>query len=800
MSPAGPTNQALGTGLINVLVPGVTLGTHVDGQVISNPIEAQADFFVAPPVGGNLFLNGDVNLTGDRTITSQNDGSNTHFGGAIGGAFALTLADAVMPPGFNSFFFEGMTPNTYTGLTTIQNNAALHLAKADGVNAIAGNVQIDIGGALIFDRDEQIADTSTVTVNSTGIAGAMNPAGFLLQGHTETIGTLLGNGTLALDDNAGGAAGSLTVGAGIFSGVISDSNMGNGQVTKNTGGTLTLTGANTYTSPTTLNAGTLQAGNVKALGSGNFTMTGGTLRTTGGPLAVDIGAGNILFSGGTFAVNVGGTSPGVLHDQLRTTGTASTGGGIFALTQLNGYILAPGDKIHLIVAAAGVAGGTALGTVVPGSNVTGLEAFSNNPLLVPTVNLYPTTVTLEPMQGSFLALAGRLGFTPNQIRTAAALDSVAAAINYKTGIFQELNFLDTQSLSTLPSNLDKIAPEELTAIPAASISLANVHSSNLLSHLDSLRSQSSTPSASTLAAAGSGPSYSGGMSGPTGARSKEIAPPTQDRWGMFLTGSGEWTRVGSTANAAGFDLQTGGVTGGVDYRVTDKFALGLDFGYVNTNSSLVNGGNIDTDGGRLGVYGTYFDRNFHVDAAVTGGLNSYKTRRTTPNNTAATASPDGSEINLLLATGYDWKVGALTIGPTATFQYTNVRMDGFTETGAFAPLTVNGQTSESTRTSLGIRATYDAKVGGVTVRPEVKLAWQHEFGDSAYSVTSRFATLGGNPFTVTGADIGRDSLLVGAGVSILWTPRCATFVYYDGEIGRTNYSSHSISAGFRFQF
>jgi outer membrane autotransporter protein len=290
------------------------------------------------------------------------------------------------------------------------------------------------------------------------------------------------------------------------------------------------------------------------------------------------------------------------------------------------------------------------------------------------------------------------------------------------------------------------------------------------------------------------------MNGPAGKRSKEIVPPSKERWGMFLTGSGEFTRVGSTTNAAGYHLETGGVTGGVDYRVSDNFAIGLDFGYVGTTASIANGGKIDTDGGRLGLYGTWFDRNFHVDAALNGGLNSYKTRRTTPNNTAATASPDGSEINILVATGYDWKIGGLTVGPTASYQYTNVRMDGFTETGTFAPLAVNGQTAESSRTALGIRAFYETQIRGVIVRPEVKLAWQHEFGDSTYSITSSFASLGGNPFTVTGATIGRDSLLIGAGLSILWTPRFATYVYYDGEVARTNYSSHSVSGGFRLQF
>jgi outer membrane autotransporter protein len=129
-----------------------------------------------------------------------------------------------------------------------------------------------------------------------------------------------------------------------------------------------------------------------------------------------------------------------------------------------------------------------------------------------------------------------------------------------------------------------------------------------------------------------------------------------------------------------------------------------------------------------------------------------------------------------------------------------MHMDGFTETGAFAPLAFGGQSAESSRSSLGLRAYWDAKVGGVTVRPEVRFAWQHEFGDSSYAITSRFSTLGGNAFTVRGPEIGRDSVTIGAGFSILWTPSFATYLYYDGEVGRSNYDSHSISGGVRLQF
>ena len=46
----------------------------------------------------------------------------------------------------------------------------------------------------------------------------------------------------------------------------------------------------------------------------------------------------------------------------------------------------------------------------------------------------------------------------------------------------------------------------------------------------------------------------------------------------------------------------------------------------------------------------------------------------------------GGDLNVLVAGGYDWKKGGLSIGPTASFQYTYVGLDDFTESGSLAPL------------------------------------------------------------------------------------------------------------------
>jgi outer membrane autotransporter protein len=262
---------------------------------------------------------------------------------------------------------------------------------------------------------------------------------------------------------------------------------------------------------------------------------------------------------------------------------------------------------------------------------------------------------------------------------------------------------------------------------------------------------------------------------------------------------GEWVDVSGDGNARGYDITTGGFTLGLDYKVTDHFAIGINAGYAGTSTDLVNDGAVWVNGGKLGLYATYFTGGFYLDTAVTGGYNSYDTKRSALQG-AARGSTEGGEVNVLVGTGYDWKIGGLQIGPTATFNYTLTGMEGFTEHGSLAPLNIGSRNAESIRSAFGLKASYDWQLGGVVIRPEVRAAWQHEYGDKSYDISASFAGGAGDGFLVNGPEVGRDSLLLGAGFAIQLSETCTTYFYYDGELGREDYDRHSVSGGVRVAF
>lgn len=772
-----------------------------NGNTVAGATEGTLSFRDTSTAGNGIFITnagvgngsqpGTIYFQGNATAGNGNFTNNgSAYSGTFGGAIRFNSNSTA---GSGTFTLNGgSVAGAYGGYTAFYDTSSAGNAMLIANGGIGGGF-----GGLIYFWTDSTGGTSRVRLLGNGNLdiSTHNAPGV-------TIGSLEGSGNAYLGSN------NLTVGGNnlttTFSGVLQDSGFihaggAGGSLTKVGAGSLYLTGINTYTGNTNINAGTLFVDG--SIASPNtFVNAGGTLGGTGSvlghvvnngfvspghsPGTLTVGGNYTQMVGGTLQIAVAGAQPGQFS-VLAVGGHASLAGAL-QVVQYGAATLKPGDTLKILTAVGGVSGtfSTAVNPFATGALLGMNVIYEANDVLL--------TFTQNTVTQALAAVSPFTTVTPNQTAVARALDKVLA----DPRAAQVINFLNSEPLGRIPGDLDRLGPADLTAIFHLATSLANIQTANVQRRLEEIRSDG----ASDITVPGGSVTNGRGAYGPKGAMAQSVAPAEDLRWGMWFTGSGEFTNVGSTTNAAGFSLDSGGVTAGVDYRFTDKFAAGISLGYMNTTASLANNGEIDVNGGRIGAYATWFDRGLHLDASVTGGINGYATRRTAPNATSSTASPQGTEVNLLFAAGYDWKWKGLTIGPTASFQYTNMQLNGFTETGTFAPLNVQTKTADSARTALGFHASYDMKVGRAIVRPEARVSWQHEFGDTSYSLTSTFATLGGNPFTVAGPATGRDSMLVRAGVSVQCTERLSAYAYYDGELFRQNYSSNNVSVGFRLRF
>ncbi len=388
-------------------------------------------------------------------------------------------------------------------------------------------------------------------------------------------------------------------------------------------------------------------------------------------------------------------------------------------------------------------------------------------------------------------------------------------INTVTGVITDLgpslNGLD--AIAFLSTN----DPEEFSAIYQIGFSQATTLALNLQHRMDDIRagSRSFCPENVIIPM---GKDYSGGK-GPSDGKTAVLPTPTSEfvppapetKWGFFITGTGQLIDIDDSGfNRPGYDINSGGLTLGVDYRVCANFAVGLYGGYARSTADFDNqlgflsGGDLTVDSGKIGMYATWFGGGFYIDGAVGGGYNSYDTHRADVFGFER-GSTDGTEFSTFGAAGYDWHVGCWVFGPTASLQYTNIDVNGFTEErSSILALQFPDQSEDSLRSTLGLRVSHDWKLGrGVILRSESRGAWKHEFNDTAYGIQSRFAlsALGASILTVHGPDTGRDSALVSSAVSVLWNDRISTYVYYDTEYGRKNYDDAvNVSAGMRVSF
>ena len=586
---------------------------------------------------------------------------------------------------------------------------------------------------------------------------------------------------------------------------------GNGQLVKTGTGTLILTNlANNYTGGTNINNGTVVVGTgstgLNSVFGNNGVNLNGDINTR---LRTPEGVPTFYLIGNFFNANtgqlytqVGGTISGVQSDEMGVFGVANLdpANSHLFVHRINNYNPNNGDTVTIIATLGGVNGqfsdAPQFGTGGPAPNdFLGLiQPFADYG------NIDPNSVDLVfGFAASFTSVAK----TPNQIATAEALDAALAA----GCIIPATNVLGNVPINTLRHAYDLIAPEELASMYEASFAQGMVTSLNLQHRMDDIRWGSTGFCADGFVIQDNhGYTKNDGKSVADKNPAVEETAPPSTRWGAFITGSGELTKTGEESEndpgAHGYQLNQAGFTMGVDYRVTDHWAIGLSGGYTHTHGDLVDDGRLNTDGGRMGLYTTWYTGGFYVDASASGGWNQYDTRRTAFLG-QENGSTDGAEFNGMVAAGYDWKKGCWTFGPVASFEYDYVEFNSFTEADtSLIPLHYPDQNQSAYRSNVGFRVAHEQvmKPGeGLTVVPELRASWRHDFGPEAYAIDSNFVGCD-DTFTVHGPWIGRDSAVVDLGLTAYCTPGLSAYIFYDGQFGRDNYNNNGISGGFRVAF
>lgn len=541
---ASGTSINTGTGAVNLTVDvgGTTFVGDTEGPMtLSGSI-----------TGGAIDLRNDENTitdTGDITASTSltlapggaSSTSTSTFSGIISGSGTLISQSNV-----SALFGVGVSltgNNTYTGATSIT-SGILSLVSTTALGNTP-SISVASGGGATLDigfSNNTLANKSNITLNGgNGSIGGLTITG---------TGDALSNAIILAGNSGIGGAGS-----GTLSGVIS----GTRRLTKAGSGTIALTGTNTYSGATAVNAGTLVISADSGLGTApvsatinKITFGGGTLETTntftlnanrgisvnsgGGTISPDSGttltyngimAGSNAFTksgngtlilGGANTNSAGDTvSAGIL--QLNSNSGLGTGSGTVnsgAELLLNGVSITNA----LTLTGTGVSNAGALATTGSSSNTINAAVSLNGDTTIGVTNsgdslTFGSSGTISGPGGLIKTGSGTLTLaTTNTYSGATTINAGTLITSNASALGQSSSVITIGSSGTLQINTSSISnPVTMnggtltgtgTSSLAGNITLNNASTFSTNSSSDSFTLNGSLDGASTLTLSGPG--------------------------------------------------------------------------------------------------------------------------------------------------------------------------------------------------------------------------------------------------------------------------------------------------------
>ena len=347
--------------------------TSTSGSIIFNSAITHPNYnglnITAPNVTFNNTYDGGV---GNLVVTSPNIIINVASPGYFGGSGIITFNGPVT-------LLQTLTTTLYVSIETNQLTFNGTLNGSGGLSVTGTQpVYFDgtVGGTTPL-SSITVAPTSNINTAAVTTSGTQTYSGpVILSGATALISN---SGDINAVSITGNALGLSISNAGVNSIVSDITNVST--FTKNGSGTLTLSGTNTYTGDTTINAGTLQYGAANAIpsGTGNGTVIdNGILDVNGFSSTIN----NLSGSGVVDNVSAGGTPTLTIATNAATStfsGTIQNTSGILSLqtTGTTGSLILTGGNTYsgtttisggtLQVGNGGTTGSLGSGTVIDNS-------------------------------------------------------------------------------------------------------------------------------------------------------------------------------------------------------------------------------------------------------------------------------------------------------------------------------------------------------------------------------------------------------------------------------------------------
>ncbi|WP_027159848.1 autotransporter family protein [Methylobacter luteus] len=405
--------------------------------------------------------------------------------------------------------------------------------------------------------------------------------------------------------------------------------------------------------------------------------------------------------------------------------------------------------------------------------------------------------------------------TPNQRSVAEALDQSCAAA---TGEFRQRCdelYLSGLSNDDIRQILDAIVPEQIAAQGTAAVDFGSQQLQTIHGRIIEVRNRRNNGGLSVLGFnmnvdgenVALGKMAQNALNNALGGAAGD-EPLRDSPLGFFLKGQIKVGDKNKTVNEKGFDLETKGITLGVDYQFTDALIMGMAAGYGHTNTDFnSNGGDMTTQSGDFAVYGSYFlPQDFYIDWVASYAIHDYDMNRRIAYPgmiTIATSNPEGDQYGGSVGFGKDFYIRNFFISPYLRGEYIETTIDQYTEQGgAGFGLNVADQSISSLTSTLGSQFSQSISMPWGVIAPGARFEWVHQFEDSARAIQSQFISAPGGTgyFTTLTDSPDRDYFNLGASIAATLPEGRSAFFRYETRLGQTDISNHLLELGVRIPF
>jgi outer membrane autotransporter protein len=253
------------------------------------------------------------------------------------------------------------------------------------------------------------------------------------------------------------------------------------------------------------------------------------------------------------------------------------------------------------------------------------------------------------------------------------------------------------------------------------------------------------------------------------------------RNGAWINGFGYSASQDSRQSFVGYTASAYGLMIGYDTQVSPNTRAGIAFGVGRTD---INGRVFNAQTDIQSYVGTVYlghERGpWYLHGAASIGLHDHSdTRNINYPGVSRQARSDamGQDYTLHGATGYHLQAQDWRITPMASLQYSRVNLGSFQESGAGdLNLNIASRGYDFLESGLGVKVARPFSRGDMIFRPEVHARWLHQFANPNMTQTASLQVPGAASFTTPGFTAARDTLNIGAGITLL-SCDCATRIW-----------------------